>query len=85
MLLIFIVNLVALVAAAILFLVAKAGIRHYMDLYQNEADAKKLSLFTNIALIIVTICITLSCTLMFKESGYNMKNKDTEVENGIRR
>ena len=85
MLLIILVNLFALAATIALFLIARAGIKHYMDLYQNVADVKKLSLITLIALIIISVCIALSCTLMFNETRYNMKNTNMEVEHGIRR
>jgi hypothetical protein len=80
MLLITIVSCVATVASLVLFLIAKAGIRHYMDLYQNENDAKRLTYIVNGALLTVVICSILTCTAMINKTGYNIPNT-TEVEN----
>jgi amino acid permease len=84
MLLILLVNAIAIAAYVVLYIIAKAGIRHYMDLYQNEKDTKNLSYIVHTALIIAILGSLISCTLMFTESRYNTINK-TEVENVIRR
>ena len=84
MLLITIVSCVAMIASSVLFLIAKAGIEHYTDLYQNEKDAKKLTYIVNSALVVAIICGLLTCTLMINKTGYNTSNT-TEVENVNRR
>jgi hypothetical protein len=82
--LILLVNAVALLASVVLYAVAKAGIKHYMDLYQNESDTKKLSYIVRSALIVVILGNLLSCTLMFTKYWYNTNN-NMEVGNVIRR
>jgi heme/copper-type cytochrome/quinol oxidase subunit 2 len=78
-------NVLALMATAVLYVVAKAGIKHYMILYQNESDVKKLNLITNLFAVTIFILMLLSCTLMITKVGYNTSNNNMEVENGIRR
>jgi mannose/fructose/N-acetylgalactosamine-specific phosphotransferase system component IIC len=84
MTLIILVNIIAILAASVLFFLAKAGIKHYLDLYQNEDDTKKLNILAISALIITILCILLSCTLIINETGYNTKN-NMEVNHGIQR
>lgn len=85
MLLIILMNAIALLATVALYVVAKAGIRHYMVLHQNEPDVKKLNLITNLSVVIIFILMLLSCTLMITKVGYNTSNNNMEVEHGIRR
>jgi len=85
MLLIILMNVLALMATAALYVVAKAGINHYMILHQNESDVKKLNLITNLSVVIIFILMLLSCTLMITKVGYNTSNNNMEVEHGIRR
>jgi len=84
MLLITIVSCVTMIASSVLFLIAKAGIEHYTDLYQNEKDAKKLTYIVNGAALIVLLSGLLTCTLMINKTGYNTPNT-TEVEHVNRR
>jgi heme/copper-type cytochrome/quinol oxidase subunit 2 len=85
MLLIILMNVLALMATVALYVVAKAGIRHYMVLHQNESDVKKLNLITTLSVVIIFILMLLSCTLMITKVGYNTSNNNMEVEHGIRR
>jgi len=62
---IFIVNVITILSGVALFFLAKSGIKHYFDLYQNESDTKNLTYIVNIAFLIMLIGNLISCTLMF--------------------
>lgn len=63
---IIIVNVIALLAMIVMFLIAKSGVNHYLDLYQNEKDANKLNILCYVLLAIAISCILLSCTLIIR-------------------
>jgi fumarate reductase subunit C len=83
--LIILVNIVALLATLLITYIAIAGIHHYISLYQNTNDAKKIKLIIYISSSILISCLLLSCILNIKKTGYNSDNRKMEVENGIQR
>jgi heme/copper-type cytochrome/quinol oxidase subunit 2 len=78
------VSMLIVAMTIILWYVARAGIGHYVQLYQNEPDAKKLNFIINFLMMAIVSLTLLICTLNINKNEYNTEKK-VEVENGIRR
>lgn len=79
------VNFLIVLMTIFLWFIARAGIEHYTQLYQNEPDTKKLKFIINSIILIIVSLLILNCTLYINKSGYNINYEKEGVENGIRR